>query len=112
MASWTMAMEGDPECQAKAMDLVFPPEAADALAMLDGWWTRWRSAVGALTDADLWTPLRDTHIGVDAPMMRLGAGDPLLHHLLHQHREFVHHGAEICTLRDLYRLVGNADHQP
>jgi hypothetical protein len=35
--------------------------------------------------------------------MRLGAGDPFVNYMLHQHRELIHHGAEICLLRDLYR---------
>ncbi len=64
--------------------------------------------MGSLSDADLWTPLSDTCIGVDAPPMRLGAGDPLLH----QHGEFIHHGAETCLLRDLYRLSGLGHDQP
>ena len=44
-----------------------------------------------------------TSLGLDVPVMRLGRDDPLLNHALHQHREVIHHGAEVCLLRDLYR---------
>lgn len=103
MANWTLALEGRGET---AADLTFPERGAEAVALLDEWWSRWRAVVGALTDAQLWQPLSRTALGVDAPLMRLGAQDPLLHHLLHQHREFIHHGSEISLLRDLYRARG------
>ncbi len=103
MANCAMGMEGDADCQAKSYALAFPDRADEAVSFLDHWWDRWRSAVQALTDQDLWRPLGETAMGVDAPTMRLGAADPFIHHLLHQHREFIHHGAEISLLRDLYR---------
>jgi hypothetical protein len=53
------------------------------VAFVDQRWDRWRSAVRALTDDDMWRPLSTTPMGVDAPAMRLGAGDPLVNHLLH-----------------------------
>jgi hypothetical protein len=66
-------------------------------------WERWRAAVRALSEDDMWRPLAATGMGVDAPIMRLGGTDPFVHHLLHQQREFIHHGAEVSLLRDLYR---------
>ena len=35
--------------------------------------------------------------------MRLGRSDPAIGLVLHVHREVMHHGAEVCLLRDLYR---------
>lgn len=39
----------------------------------------------------------------DIPEMRLGRSDPVIGLVLHVHREVMHHGAEVCLLRDLYR---------
>jgi len=108
MAQWAMAMEGDPAAQPRSYDLAFPAAAAEAVAFLDGWWERWRAAVRALSEDDLWRPLADTGMGVDAPRMRLGGDDPFVNHLLHQQRELIHHGAEVSLLRDLYRARGGA----
>lgn len=79
----------------------FPPEADAAIAFLERWWTAWRSSIGSLTDADLRRPLDG--VEGDYPEMRLGSADPFIGMVLHQHRELMHHGAEICLLRDLYR---------
>ena len=103
LANWAMGMEGDAECQSKAYELEFPRGAVEAVDLLDQWWARWRAAVRSMTDDDLWRPLAQTALGVDAPAMRLGGDDPFVQHLLHQQREFIHHGAEISLLRDLYR---------
>jgi hypothetical protein len=99
-------MEGDVDCQAKASELEFPGTAVGAVELLDSWWARWRAAARSLTDDDLWRPLSRTAMGVDAAVMRLGADDPFVHHLLHQHRELIHHGSEVSLLRDLYRARG------
>ena len=103
MAHWVMAMEGDTDAATKAEQLAFPETAQDAVALVEHWWQRWRSTVGGLDDVDLWRPLSESALAVDAPAMGLGAGDPFVQHLLHQHREFIHHGSEVNLLRDLFR---------
>ena len=103
MAKWAMEMEGDQESEAKAYGLAFPVAAAEAVGVADGWWERWRAAVRGMSDDDMWRPLSETVIGGVGPVMRLGPEDPFVNHLLHQQREFIHHGAEISLLRDLYR---------
>ena len=103
---WSRQLAGDAEARAKVADQAFPPTADAAVALVDECWQRWRDEVRRLTDDDLWTPIGETALGTDAPVMKLGASDPLLHHLLHQQRELIHHGAEVSLLRDLYRSRG------
>jgi hypothetical protein len=103
LAGWSLSYEGaaDPAEQVAAM--TFPEGAHDAVALVEHWWARWRQGLAALRDEQLLAPIGATAFTVDAPVMRLGRGDPLLHHVLHQHRELIHHGAEVNLLRDLYR---------
>ena len=103
MAAWALALEGDVDAGDRTGELEFPRDAAGAVAVVELWFGRWRAAFGQLTDADLWQPIGSTALGVDVPVMKLGRDDPLLNHVLHQHREVIHHGAEVCLLRDLYR---------
>jgi hypothetical protein len=103
LAKWALELEGDPDAEAKAYALVFPSTADEAVAVTDECWDRWRGAVGSLTDTDMWRSLQGAGLAIDVPVMRLGAGDPFVNYMLHQHRELIHHGAEICLLRDLYR---------
>lgn len=79
----------------------FPLDAEAALAFLERWWSAWREGVGSLTEEGLWRPLGG--VEGDYPEMQLGTSDPFIGMVLHQHRELMHHGAEICLLRDLYR---------
>ena len=49
----------------------------------------------------MWEPIGDRE--GDIPIMQLGDDDPFIGLALHMNREVMHHGAEICLLRDLYR---------
>jgi len=79
----------------------FVDNAADALAHLEEWKNQWRSSLEAAGEAFLWEPLGDRE--GDIPIMQLGKADPVINLVLHINREAMHHGAEICLLRDLYR---------
>jgi hypothetical protein len=69
------------------------PETADAaLADLEARYATWMAGIGSLSEADLARPCGE--YGFEQhPMAAL---------ILHIHREMIHHGAEICLLRDLY----------
>ena len=89
----------DPEPHARVTP--FPLHASGAIAFLERWWSAWRAGLGTLTDERLWEPLAGRDGG--SPEMGLGDDDPFIHILLHNHRELIHHGAEMALLRDLYR---------
>jgi hypothetical protein len=75
-----------------------PGSAAAGLAYLEQSYTRWRDAVAGLGEAGLEQPLGPKGAGyAEFPMAEL---------VLHLNREAMHHGAEICLLRDLYRATG------
>jgi hypothetical protein len=77
----------------------FPATAADALAYLEEWKQRWRQALVDGENDGLWRPIATT----DVEIMQLGKNDPFIGMVLHVSREVIHHGAEICLLRDQYR---------
>ena len=79
----------------------FATTATDALAYLERWKTQWCDALRAAGDAGLWEPLGER--GPNIEIMQLGNNDPFINMALHINREVMHHGAEICLLRDLYR---------
>jgi len=108
LASWTSALGGGSRDDGFAV--TFPPTARGAVDLLDDWYGKWRRSVGALSDADLWRPLRGSAFDVGANHLRLGPDDPFVNYLLHQQRELIHHGAEISLLRDLFRA--QPAHQP
>ncbi|MFI6128509.1 DinB family protein [Micromonospora sp. NPDC051141] len=66
--------------------------ADEALKQLDEMYGRWRKGVHGLSDADLDNP---PTVGPER--------FPMENRILHVNRELIHHGAEICLLRDLYR---------
>jgi DinB superfamily len=72
----------------------YPETAADALTRLDAGYSTWRDGVRSL--------------GADGLQRASGASEhdwseePVSRLILHIHREVIHHGAEICLLRDLY----------
>ncbi|TWD83566.1 DinB family protein [Kribbella amoyensis] len=72
-----------------------PLTATDGLAFLDHWYERWHDAIRGLDEQALWKPL--------GPKGGQYADDPMLALITHLNREVMHHGAEICLLRDLYR---------
>ncbi|MEH3132064.1 MAG: DinB family protein [Mycolicibacterium neoaurum] len=69
-------------------------DAATALAQLDAEKARWTAGVRALSDADLQRPC--------GPAEGPYADYPMAALMLHINREVIHHGAEICLLRDLF----------
>jgi hypothetical protein len=81
--------------------LPFPMSADGALDFLDRWWDAWRQGLLAGGEDALWEPIGDREW--DIPQMQLGRNDPVIGLVFHVHRELLHHGAEVCLLRDLYR---------
>lgn len=77
---------------------------ADALAQLDGQHAAWVAGVRALGEEGLARPC--------GPAEGPFADEPLAVLVLHIHRELIHHGAEICLLRDLYRDLYPTDPPP
>lgn len=67
--------------------------AAEALDQLDAAHDSWVRGVRGLGSGGLARPCGPAEPFPDAPMAAL---------VLHIHREVIHHGAEICLLRDLY----------
>jgi hypothetical protein len=72
-----------------------PGTASDGLAFLEHWYRRWNEAIRGLTEDELNRPL--------GPKGSFFADDTMLGLVVHLNREAMHHGAEICLLRDLYR---------
>ncbi|MDO5628753.1 MAG: DinB family protein [Mobilicoccus sp.] len=72
----------------------YPGDAATALQQLEGAYTAWMEGVRSLDDAALARPVGEA----EGPW----AEHPMITLVLHIHREVIHHGAEICLLRDLY----------
>ncbi|GIG38816.1 DinB family protein [Cellulomonas phragmiteti] len=71
-----------------------PATADGALALLESAYRAWRDGLAALDDDALSRPLgRRGADYADQPMAALAT---------HLHRETMHHGGEICLLRDLY----------
>lgn len=70
----------------------YPGTADDALTELDAGYRRWIDGVRGLSDAELAQPCREPGF----------EHEPMIGLVLHIHREVIHHGAEICLLRDLY----------
>jgi hypothetical protein len=69
--------------------------ADEALSRLDAAYDAWSAGVEALGDEGLARPC--------GPAEGPFADAPLAVLVLHINREMIHHGAEICLLRDLYR---------
>ena len=72
-----------------------PGGGAEAVAFLERCYRRWHDGVAALDDEGLARPL--------GPKGGPFAEDPMAELIAHINREVMHHGAEICLLRDLYR---------
>jgi len=73
---------------------VFSPTADAALAQMDAAYDAWSAGVEALGEDGLARPC--------GPAEGFFAEAPLADLVLHINRELIHHGAEICLLRDLY----------
>jgi hypothetical protein len=72
-----------------------PATAHAAVTYLERAFIRWRDAVAGLDGAGLRAPL--------GPKGAEFAEFPMAELVLHLNRETMHHGGEICLLRDLYR---------
>jgi hypothetical protein len=72
-----------------------PGSAASGLRFLSQEYRKWHDAIAGLDASSLEGPLgpRGAHF----------AEDPLAALIVHINREVMHHGGEICLLRDLYR---------
>jgi DinB family protein len=85
-----------------------PPElpgtAADGLTLLDTSYADWHDAISGLDAAALDEPL-----GWKGSFF---AKDPMAALIVHVNREVMHHGGEICLLRDLYRAMSPAEPPP
>ncbi|TCC50018.1 DinB family protein [Kribbella capetownensis] len=79
-----------------------PATAADGLEFLRHWYERWHDSIRGLDKDALWSPL--------GPKGANYADDPMLGLITHINREVMHHGAEICLLRDLYRAQVGSNH--
>jgi hypothetical protein len=75
-----------------------PGTARAGLAYLESAYTRWRDGVAGLGEEGLVRPIGQA----GGPF----AEEPMAGLVLHLNREAMHHGGEICLLRDLYRATG------
>ncbi len=75
--------------------LEMPSTANDALALVDEVHAAWVDGVRSLDDDALWREVGPT----EGPWHEF----PYASLILHINREFIHHAAEVCVLRDLYR---------
>ena len=80
----------------------YPGTAAQALAELDAGYATWVAGVSALGPQDLEKPCGEE--GFES--------DPMAALILHIHREIIHHGALISSLRDLYAWSSPASTSP
>ena len=87
---------GGPPADYRTWD--YAPTAAGALAQLDDCYSGWIRGVRGLGAAGLAKACGPAEPFPEASMAAL---------VLHINREVIHHGAEICLLRDLYRWKGN-----
>jgi len=76
-----------------------PATASEAIAFLDQAYRKWHDGIAALDEEGLRRPL--------GPKGGEFAEDSMAGLVLHISREVMHHGGEICLLRDLYRAGGD-----
>lgn len=81
-----------PPCEAETW--AYAGSAEEALGQLDSAYERWIEGVEALGEEGLVEPCGPS----EGPF----ADNPMADLVTHIHREVIHHGAEICLLRDLY----------
>jgi hypothetical protein len=73
----------------------YPGDAATALSRLDAAYAAWMAGIRGLDAEGLARPI--------GPAEGVFAAEPMAGLIMHINREAIHHGAEICLLRDLYR---------
>ena len=83
--------------EARRDTLTYSGEVGPAIAALTQVVDAWRAGIAQMSDDDMFTVgfSQATEIDQRAPFAQL---------VLHVNRELIHHGSEICTLTDLYRL--------
>jgi hypothetical protein len=82
-----------------------PSTAAEGIAFLEWAYHTWHDGIAALDEKGLEAPL--------GPKGGPYANDPMAGLIVHINREVMHHGGEICLLRDLYRATGATNrHSP
>lgn len=95
-AARTNAFFGDsPDMFSEVLTTGAPATAAEALAWLENHYANWHDAIAALDEEGMAKPLGER----GGPY----AKDPMAALIVHINREAMHHGGEICLLRDLYR---------
>jgi hypothetical protein len=82
----------------RQMPAGLPATAEAGLKFLDHWYARWHEGIRSLDDEAFARPL--------GPKGGPYADDSMLALITHINRETIHHGAEICLLRDLWRARG------
>jgi hypothetical protein len=95
LAARTASHFGGPSAEPETW--IFAATADEALAQLDAAYDAWSAGVEALGEEGLLRPC--------GPAEGPFAEAPLADLVLHINRELIHHGAEICLLRDLYRAT-------
>ncbi|WP_243866374.1 DinB family protein [Actinophytocola oryzae] len=73
----------------------WPSTARDAVTELSRYYHLWVTAIQGMDEASLARPV--------GPQEHQWGNEPFAGLAFHLNREFVHHGAEVCLLRDLYR---------
>jgi len=87
--------------QARRPTLTYSGEVGPAVAELTRIADRWRTGIAEMSDDDIFTVGFSQATEIDAQA-------PFAHLVQHVNREIIHHGSEIFTLTDLYRVQGGA----
>jgi len=82
-------------------DLTYSGEVGPAVAELTRVADLWRSGIATMSDDDIFT------VGL-SQATEIDQQAPFAHLVAHINREIIHHGSEIFTLTDLYRVAGGA----
>ena len=89
------------EHRARRPTLTYSGEVGPAVAELTRCADRWRHGIADMSDDDIFTVGFSQATEIDAQA-------PFAHLVQHVNREIIHHGSEIFTLTDLYRVRGGA----
>jgi hypothetical protein len=85
--------------EAKRPTLTYSGEVGPAVAELTRVADAWRAGIAQMSDDDIFT------VGL-SQATEIDAQSPFAHLVAHINREIIHHGSEIFTLTDLYRVRG------
>src|SRR6185437_9875690 len=80
-----------------------PGSAAEAMVFLEWAYRKWHDGIASLDETGLRAPL--------GPKGGPYRDEPMAALIVHINREVMHHGGEICLLRDLYRATGATTRQ-